>query len=204
VAPLLPYATAFVGQPHTRSRGTIGGSVSFGSNVAEISVCLLALDAELEIASGLGTRRVPSGDFFVDYLENVLQPGEILTEIKVPTDTRRNRWAFSELKLRGCDFPIVMCAVTLEVDDAGVCKSARVAIGGGAPIPMRLLRLEEELVGRAPDQTDLWGLAQSAADLIEFEDDQHTPSEYRRGVIREQVSTALVEAFDEKRWRHAG
>lgn len=64
-SPLLRYAAGFVGQPHTRSRGTIGGSIALGSTVAELCVALLALGGSVRAFSPLGDRPVDRGRVFV-------------------------------------------------------------------------------------------------------------------------------------------
>jgi carbon-monoxide dehydrogenase medium subunit len=193
--PLLAHATRYVGQPQTRSRGTIGGCVAFGSNVAEMSVALLALDASVTLRSARATRTLPLDQFFVDNLVTALAPAELVVELSAPTWPAGAVWGFSELKLRGCDFPIVVCAVALHLGPDGRVEDARVAIGGAGPTPRRLPEIEAALFGRTPTTEDGGSIGRLAQEILQPEDDSHAPADYRRAVAAVHLDRALRVAF---------
>ncbi len=83
--PLLSQATATVADPAVRHRGTFGGALAHADPAGDLPAVALALDAEFVIAGPGGERRhVPAAEFFSDYLETAVRPGEVLVEIRVP------------------------------------------------------------------------------------------------------------------------
>src|SRR6185437_3696625 len=81
---LLAQATATVADPAVRHRGSLGGSLAHGDPAGDLPAVILALDGILIVRGPSGERQVPAGDFFVDYLTTALEPGEILTGVRVP------------------------------------------------------------------------------------------------------------------------
>jgi len=192
---LLGHAAGFVGQPQTRSRGTLGGSLALGSSFSELCVCLLALGGSVLVESIRGSRRIDGVDLFTEYLGTSIAEDEILTAIRYPTLDRQVRWGFSELKFRGCDFPIVIAAVVLEMD-GGLCTSARIAVGGASSTPIRVLAAETDLAGRPVDDAAIAhvaALAEASADPMH---DLHAPADYRKRAAAVQVTRALQMAMN--------
>src|SRR5712691_3791926 len=81
---LLAEAAGTVADPAVRHRGTLGGSLAHADPAGDLPAVALALDATMLVSGPGGNREVQAADFFVDYLTTALQPGEILTAIKVP------------------------------------------------------------------------------------------------------------------------
>src|SRR5580700_8157888 len=81
---LLAEAAATVADPAVRHRGTLGGSIAHADPAGDLPAVILALDATLLARGPAGDREIPAGEFFVDYLTTALEPGEILTGIRVP------------------------------------------------------------------------------------------------------------------------
>ena len=106
--PVLAQATATVADRAVRNRGTFGGSLAHADPAADLPAVALALDAEMVLAGTGGQRRtVPAGEFFRDYLETAIGPGELLVEVRVPRlgpgRTRRpsRRWSGSRPRTAG-------------------------------------------------------------------------------------------------------
>src|ERR1039457_7273993 len=83
-APLLAHAAAQVGDPQIRHRGTIGGSLAHADPAADLPMALVALGGAGEITGPGGTRTAAAADFFTGFLETSLEPGELLTAVRVP------------------------------------------------------------------------------------------------------------------------
>ncbi|GAB7007811.1 xanthine dehydrogenase family protein subunit M [Nocardioides sp. AN3] len=192
---LLGYAAGFVGQPQTRSRGTLGGSLALGSSFSELCVCLLALDGSVHVESTRGSRRIEGTELFSSYLETHLAEDEILTSVRYPTLARQVRWGFSELKFRGCDFPIVIAAAVLEMR-GDLCTSARIAVGGASSTPIRVLDAETNLVGRPVDDEAIAHAAALSEAAAEPMHDLHAPADYRKRAAAIQVTSALRMAMN--------
>lgn len=187
---LLGHAAGFVGQPQTRSRGTLGGSLALGSSFSELCVCLLALGGSILVESIRGARRIDGVDLFTEYLGTSIAEDEILTAVHFPGLGQQVRWGFSELKFRGCDFPIVIAAVVLEMD-GDICTSARIAVGGASSTPIRVRAAETDLPGRPVDEAAIAhvaALAEASADPMH---DLHAPADYRKRAAAVQVTRAL-------------
>jgi xanthine dehydrogenase YagS FAD-binding subunit len=133
-----------------------GGGPTFETHPSNAAVPLVAYGAVFVIEGASGARSVPSGQFFVlpakDPLrENVLQPGEILTEIRVPAAAGW-RSGYYEIRERAdFDWPLVSAAIALRAE-AGVVRDARVVLGQVAPIPWRSAPAEKALVGKHLDE----------------------------------------------------
>jgi aerobic carbon-monoxide dehydrogenase medium subunit len=110
--PLLAHAAGEVGDPQIRHRGTIGGSVAHADPASDLPGVLLALDATVIARGTDGSREIPIGDFFQSLFETVLEPEELITEIRVPKPGAGSRgWSFQKFTQRAIDWAIVGVAV---------------------------------------------------------------------------------------------
>ena len=145
--PLLAKALAEVGHPPTRTRGTIGGSLSHADPAAEIPTIMVALDARMVIAGPRSERAIAAADFLEGPLQTNLATGELLRAIRIPVP-RANGAAFIELARRRGDFAIIETAVHLAIDANGTCAEACVVLGAVGPTPLRCEAVEAALTGR--------------------------------------------------------
>ena len=138
-----------VGACQTRHTATIGGNICTGNASADMATALLVLDAVLTAASVHGSREIPIDRFFVRNRQTVLQPGEILTSIRIPK--RKNTAcgaAFMKLgKRRGHVIATLNTAALIGTDPAGTICEVRLAAGTLAPTPVRLYESEKILLG---------------------------------------------------------
>jgi xanthine dehydrogenase molybdopterin binding subunit/xanthine dehydrogenase small subunit len=138
-----------------RSRATLGGNLATASPIGDGAPVLLALDAQVVIASPAGERTVPIADFFTGYRQTVLRPEEILHTIVLPrfdpgTETLTRRADFLKVsKRRELDISIVAAAFAIDLDSQGIVRRARLAWGGVAATPRRAERAEAALLGRS-------------------------------------------------------
>jgi carbon-monoxide dehydrogenase medium subunit len=189
--PLLRHVAGFVGQVQTRSRGTVGGSVALGSAVGELCVTLVALGGRVKVERTGSSRLVGAEAFFEDYLTTAIESTELVTEVRFPRVEPSVRWGFSELKLRGCDFPIVVVAAVVRLDGGMTCAEARVGVGGIAPTPVRIAAVESSLVGGRLDDEAIRRAAALIPDHVDPAGDLHAPAEYRTRVAVAEVERAL-------------
>lgn len=126
-------------------------------NCSDCAPALIALDARMVIASPKGIREVPAEEFFigpdVDITRmTILQPGDVLTTIKIPSTWAGARMYFEKVRHRqSWDFPIVNVAATA-VLKGGVIDRIRLVVNGVAARPMRLTQVEEEVKGNPPNE----------------------------------------------------
>ena len=146
-----------------RYHAILGGGPSFIVHPSDLAPPLIALDAKARIAGPSGERTILLEQFFVlptvnVRRENILKPGEILTEIQVPVPqngTRSTYWKQMEREM--WDFALVSAAVVVRQSNGPqgkVISHARVVLGGVAPIPWRSKEAEAALIGKPLDQAN--------------------------------------------------
>jgi xanthine dehydrogenase molybdopterin binding subunit/xanthine dehydrogenase small subunit len=170
-----------------RNRATLGGNLATASPIGDSPPILLALDAELVLASPGGTRTVAVCDFFVGYRKTLLAAGEIILEILLPRPvlangvTRRSEF-YKVSKRRELDISIVAAAFSIDTDEGGVVRRARIGYGGVAATPVRARKAEAALEGRKiPDAAA--DLSRILAEEFKPIDDVRAGAEFRRGLI---------------------
>ena len=130
-----------------------GGGPSYIVHPSDTAPALVALGAMFRIVGPSGERRVAASDFFVlprqnAAAENVLADDEVLASIELPATTAASRSHYFKVMDRETwTHAVVSAAVVLEMDGS-TCRSARVVLGGVAPVPWRLQNVEQVLTGQ--------------------------------------------------------
>jgi carbon-monoxide dehydrogenase medium subunit len=183
-----------------RNRATVGGNLADGSPAADLAPPLLALDAEVELASADGRRRVPLEEFLVGVRETLLRPQELLVAVRCPAPPPHSAGAFYKLGLRKADaISVVSVAVMVEGNGDGHCLQARIALGAVAPRPMRAHAAEDLLRGRPLDSATIAEAARLASESASPIDDVRASASYRRLIIGVLVRRLLTEAAGDTR-----
>ncbi|HLJ60409.1 MAG TPA: xanthine dehydrogenase family protein subunit M [bacterium] len=191
--PLLHAALQLVGHVQIRNRGTVVGSLAHADPAAELTAVLAALGGTVTAVGPDGTRTIPADEFFVSYLTTSLDPRELLTEARFPTLPEDAGWSWMEIARRHGDFALAGVGVVLAVRRGRIAE-ARIGLTGVGPTPMRAVRTERALAGRAPADA-LWTEAADAVrEEIDPEGDIHASAEYRRHVAGVLTRRALAEA----------
>jgi xanthine dehydrogenase YagS FAD-binding subunit len=132
-----------------------GGGPSFIVHPSDLAPMLVALGAEVDLASSDGRRSMPLEKFFTlptkenVRRENVLLPGELVTSIRVPSSSLAARSTYLKFKERlSLDFALVSAAAAVELGALGEVRAARLVLGGVAPVPWRLPEAESFLGGK--------------------------------------------------------
>jgi aerobic carbon-monoxide dehydrogenase medium subunit len=126
-APLLTTAVPFIAHEAIRNRGTFGGSLAQADPAAELPACVVALDAQLEIAGPRGRRRVASRDFFKGVYETALARDEILVAAEIPA--QRGATLFLELARRQGDYAIAGLAGWAALQQGRIAEARLVFFG---------------------------------------------------------------------------
>ncbi len=173
-----------------------GGTKCWAVFSGDTPPALLCLDAEIEIASANGVRRVPLNEFYTGLGENYrkLQPHELVTRIFLPASTAGYRGVYRKLRVRGSiDYPLAGVAVAMKSYD-GHIADARLAITAVNPAPLLVKGTGELLVGKSLDAA----LAEAVGDLAAKTAKPLTTSaltpEYRREMIRVFTKRAVLAA----------
>jgi xanthine dehydrogenase YagS FAD-binding subunit len=184
--------TCFAMQGDNRYHCIFGGSTCLIVHPSDTAPALVALDAQVRIAGARGERTVAAGDFFVlperDMTkENVLEAGEIVTEILLPAPPTRS--TYRKARSRGAwDFALAGAAVALTMRD-GIVRAARVVLSGVAPIPWRAAAAERALEGRRLDARTLERAAEAAVAGAQPLEHNGYKVPLARGVVEEALSS---------------
>jgi CO/xanthine dehydrogenase FAD-binding subunit len=187
----LAEAAGLIGHTTIRHRGTLGGSLAHADPAAELPAALLALDGNVTVTGPEGMRRVPGPGLFLGYCTTSLAAGEMITEIRVPTAPPRTGWAFVEFTRRHGDFAIVGVAAQVTVDEGGTCSSARIALCGVAPTPVRCHSAEQLLAGNRLDEPAILRAAETCVEAADPTDDIHGSAQYKKRLVAAFAARAL-------------
>jgi carbon-monoxide dehydrogenase medium subunit len=193
--PVLASALRLVANVRVRNVATMGGNVAEADYTSDPPAVLAALDAEVSVRSRGGQRRVPIRDFLVDYFETALEPGELVTEVRVPV--LGHEWGGSYLKLLSRSAEDRTClgvAAFVRRDDSGRCTGVRVAVVGANPVPLRLSDVEESFVGQDLREEGFAALAAAYAAAADPVTDNRGSASYRRRVMAPLIVRALRRA----------
>ena len=150
----------------SRFHAILGAGPSYIVHPSDTAPALVALDAQIKIAAPSGERIMPLEKFFVlpsvDFKrENILKPGEIVTEIFVPYPKSGSKGFYHKVRERLAWDHAIVSVATIVQSNGGVARDARVVLGGVAPIPWRAPKAEEFLRGKKIDE----GTAQKAGEI---------------------------------------
>jgi CO/xanthine dehydrogenase FAD-binding subunit len=175
----LKAAAREVGGVQIQNRGTVGGNLCNASPAADGVPPLLSLDAEVELTSLDGVRRLPLDGFVLGNRRTARRPDELLTAIRIPPAALDGTGRFLKLGARRyLVISIVMVAGTLVRAADDTIASARLAVGACSAAALRLRELEAALVGRPLAEAAATVTAQHLAGLAPI-DDVRADGEYR-------------------------
>jgi xanthine dehydrogenase large subunit len=181
--PLVPVLEVF-GGPQIRHAGTLGGNIVNGSPIADSLPMLFAMDAELELASVAGRRRVPIGRFYTDYKQTVLRPDELLAAVRMPLPAADELVRCFKISRRR-DLDISTFTAAIRIGRAGdTIASAAIAYGGVGPTVVRLPATEAFLVGRPFTAETFQAAGDVAVEEITPQTDVRGSRDYRLALAR--------------------
>ncbi|MGD9528436.1 FAD binding domain-containing protein [Pseudonocardia sp.] len=189
---LLAQATETVADNQVRHRGTLGGSLAHADPAGDLGGTALALDAELVIAGGSGTRTVPAAEFFVDYFTTALGESEILTEIRFP---RYTGWGSHYEKFNRTAQAWSMVAIAAAIrTEGGTIAEARVGLTNMGATPLRATGVEQALVGQPATAEAIRAAAERVTEGTAAPSDADAAADYREHLARVLTGRAVLAA----------
>jgi len=195
-APLLAEIARVVGDMQVRNRGTLGGAIAHADPAADYPAGVLALDATVVAQGPDGSREVPIGEFFQGFMTTALDPGEIITAIRVPLAKPGTGVSYQKLANPASGYAIAGIAAVVEKAVDGTIGALRLGITGVGDIAYRATAVEEALAGQQPTEEAVKAAAANAVDGIEPLDDLHAPAAYRAKVARNLARRAIITAVE--------
>jgi CO/xanthine dehydrogenase FAD-binding subunit len=188
--PLLCRAAAETGGVATQNRGTLGGNIANASPAADSLPALLVYDAELELVSAQGARRVPYHGFHTGYKTMDLRADEIIRCIHLPRQKKDWRAYYRKVGTRRAQAISKVCLAAVAKVEAGRIQDLRIALGSVAPTVVRAARTEAFLRGKAPAADVIRAAGEELAREIAPIDDVRSTARYRG-----RVAQNLLEEF---------
>ena len=153
----------------SRYHAIFGGGPSFIVHPSDLAPVLVALDAQIKIVNATGENTLPLEKFFVlpqvDFKhENVLKPGDIVTEVFVPYPKSGSKGFYQKVRERLAWDHAIVSVATIVQSNGGVARDARVVLGGVAPIPWRASKAEDFLRGKKIDDATIQKVAEIAVE----------------------------------------
>ncbi len=194
----LATASGLIGGPQVRNTATIGGNVAHALPAADGTIALVSLDAQAEVASRSGQRRLPLVDLFLGPGESALKPrDEVLTGFYVGLSESGQASAFNRImRPQGVAIAILNLAVWLHRTD-DIIKDVRIAVGPSGPVPRRMLEAENVLRGQPLTDLSIARAHEAVLGEASFRTCRHRATEeYRRRMVGVLLDNTLREAFD--------
>lgn len=190
---LKAFAERFAGLP-VRNSGTLGGNIANGSPIGDSMPLLIALGAQLVLASVRGERTLPMEDFYTGYRQTVLAADEVVARVLVPAPAEGEFLRAYKISKRYDDDISAVCLVVRLQRQGGTVTQARIGAGGVAATPARAVNTEALLTGRPWTEA----AAQAAAESLRSEfapiSDMRASAAYRRQVLGNLMTRFWLES----------
>jgi carbon-monoxide dehydrogenase medium subunit len=192
--PLLVETARQIADPQVRYRGTIGGDISHGDPGNDHPAIMLALGATLVLTGASGERTVPAADFFRGLYDTALEPGEVLTQIRIPVPPAGTGSCYAKLKRKTGDFATAAAAAVLLLDK-GVVAAATITLTNVGLTALLASDAAASLIGKTPDEAAIAEAARRAMAICEPMPDLRGDEEYKTAMAGRMVERALHTAL---------
>jgi len=194
-AGLLAQIAHVVGDQQVRHRGTIGGALAHADPAADYPAGVLTLDAEIIAHGPDGERVIPIADFFVGFLTTSLDPGELITGIRIPAQAGTG-FRYEKMANPASGYAIVGVAAIVSTASNGSIDDIRVGITGATDTAFRATSVEDALRGGPGDLETVKAAASKATDGKDVLGDIHAPVEYRTRITQNLTRRAILTALE--------
>ena len=191
--PILGEAARLIADPQVRSVGTIGGNAANGDPGNDMPAVMMALGAAYRLAGKAGERTVAARDYYRGVYLTALDPGEILTAIRVPIPAAGSGYAYEKLKRKVGDYATAAAAVvmTLRGQSVGSCAIGLTNVADRALFAEEAAKI---VTGSTLDAATLAKAVAAAERITSPAADGHGPAEYRTKMAGVMVRRALLRA----------
>ena len=193
-APILYDTVRVIADPIVRNLATVGGNLAHGDPGNDHPATMLAIDAQVVATGPKGERVIPIDQFFLGLFQTALQPGEILTEIRVPVPPARSGGAYVKLERKVGDYATAAAAAQLQLGANGEIKKAGIALTNVGPTPVLVTKAQDLLAGKRPADSYLAEAGRLAGEACSPSADRRGSVEYKREMARVLTVRALRNA----------
>ena len=189
--PMMGQAARETGGIAIQNRGTVGGNIANASPAADTPPALLAYDAEVELVSAGGARRVPYAEFHTGYKQTVMRVDELVAAVLLPKPAEGARHFYRKVGTRRAQAISKVCFAALAEVEGETLREVRVALGSVAPVVLRCRRTEDVLRGRRLDGEALRAALDEIAREVTPIDDVRSTARYRTRVAQNLLGEFL-------------
>ncbi|WP_322060581.1 xanthine dehydrogenase family protein subunit M [Paraburkholderia sp. J63] len=193
--PLLVEGARQIADPQVRYRGTLGGDLSHGDPGNDHPALMIALDASFVLQGPAGERVVPADGFFVGTYATLLDPGEIMTGVRIPLPPPGTGYCYAKLKRKTGDFATAAAAVTLRLAGGNI-EHVRIALTNVGDTVIRAVDAEQALLGQPFGAHALDEAARLAMAACAPVADLRGDADYKRAMAGEMTRRALDTAYE--------
>ncbi len=193
--PMLASMAARVANPQVRNQGTLGGNLCYGDPSTDPPGCLMALGAQIVLASARGERVLALDEFLVDYFTTAIEPDEVVVEVRVPAPAAGQDGLYTRFKRTAAEHRPLASVSLVARRNGAMCHEARIVVGASVPVPRRLARAEAFLAGKTVTHAVAEEAAAIVAADIEPISDLRGSDDYRREMVRVSARRTLEQMF---------
>ncbi len=191
--PILRETSLLIADPQVRYVGTIGGNVANGDPGNDMPAVMMCLNATYHAAGKSGERKIPAREFYQGAYFTALEPGEIVTAIRIPTPATGHGYAYEKLKRKIGDYATAAAAVVLTLN-GGKVTSCSIGLTNVAETPLWAEEAGKILTGSTLDAATVKKAMTAAEAITSPASDGRGPAAYRTKMAGVMLTRALVRA----------
>ena len=195
--PLVSYAYSCIATPRIRHMATVGGGLVHGDPSQDPPPSLIALGASVVMTSSGGQRELLLEEFYLDYYETDVRPGEVLTSLVIPPAPPGSGAAYLKFLPRTADdYATVSAAAVVTKGEDNLCKDLRLVLGSVGVTPVRAVESENMLRGQPLSNENIRAAAAAVKDVIDPLEDYRGSAEYKREMAEVFARRAIEKALE--------
>ena len=191
--PILRETSLVIADPQVRYVGTLGGNVANGDPGNDMPAVMMCLDASYQVTGRAGERRILAREFYQGAYFTALEPGEILTAVRIPVPPAGHGHAYEKLKRKIGDYATAAAAIVLTMSN-GKVATCSIGLTNVAETPLWAEDASRILIGSTLDPTTVKRAVAAAEAITSPASDNRGPAHYRTKMAGVMVSRALARA----------
>jgi len=191
--PIIRETALLIADPQVRYVGTLGGNIANGDPGNDMPAVMLCLDASYHVAGKGSERRIPAREFYEGAYMTALEPGEVVTAVRIPVPEEGHGAAYEKLKRKVGDYATAAAAVILTQSEGRVATCS-IGLTNVAETPLWAEEAARIVVGSALDAATVKKAAAAAEAIASPASDNRGPAEYRKKMAGVMVARALARA----------
>jgi CO/xanthine dehydrogenase FAD-binding subunit len=191
---LLCQAAGVIGAVAIQNRATLGGNIANASPAADSPPALLVYDADVELLSASGNRWLPYHAFHTGYKKTQLQPGELISRVRLPRSLWKWKECYRKVGTRKAQAISKVCFAARMRVEGNTVADIRIALGSVAPVPLRCFQTEALLRGAKVNTSTMKAAREMLSAELSPIDDFRSTQAYRRTVAGNLLEMFLAES----------